>query len=147
MRQSLPAHLRGQTHLRGTAVPMPDTTAECTAAHLISRWVANLDAPVVMITDRGTQFESRAWSELLDFLGTRRQLTAAYHPQSSSTIERLFKRLKVAMLATPNDLGGRPSDHLIQLTGDSEERHNALRLIASVWSYANKRYVTPVYLV
>ncbi|XP_045122597.1 uncharacterized protein LOC123511047 [Portunus trituberculatus] len=32
---------------------MPDSTAECTAAHFLSGWVSNFGAPVTIITDQG----------------------------------------------------------------------------------------------
>ena len=44
------------------AIPIPDMTAETTAYHFLAGWVARFGAPQVIITDQGTQFESRAWS-------------------------------------------------------------------------------------
>lgn len=83
----------------GTAIPMPDITAETTARHFLSGWVAQFGAPVVIITDQGPQFESQAWRELLTFLGTRRQRTTAYHPQANGMVERFHRRLKEALRA------------------------------------------------
>ena len=84
------------------AIPIPDMTAETTAHHFLAGWVARFGAPQVIITDQGTQFESRAWSALLDFLGTTRHRTTPYHPQSNGMIERFHRRLKEAIRSQPH---------------------------------------------
>ncbi len=70
----------------GAAIPMLDSTAETTPTHFLSGWVSHFGAPVTIITDQGVQFESRAWAELLAFLGTVRQRTTAYHPQANGMV-------------------------------------------------------------
>ena len=81
---------------------MPDSTAECVARHFLSSWVARFGAPHTIITDQGVQFESRAWQDVLSCLGTRRQRTTAYHPQSNGMVERFHRRLKEALRAQPH---------------------------------------------
>uniref|UniRef100_A0A0P4W2G7 RNA-directed DNA polymerase n=1 Tax=Scylla olivacea TaxID=85551 RepID=A0A0P4W2G7_SCYOL len=70
----------------GAAIPMPDRTAETTATHFLSGWASHFGVPVTIITAQGVQFESRAWGELLAFLGTVRQRTTAYHPQANGMV-------------------------------------------------------------
>ena len=82
-----------------TATPMQEVTAEAAAAAFLSGWVAHHGPPVIMITDQGRQFESQAWRDLLDFLGTRRHRTTAYHPQANGMVERAHRRLKEALRA------------------------------------------------
>lgn len=81
---------------------MPDSTAECTASHFLSGWVAQYRAPVTIITGQSPRFESRAWGELLTFLCTTCQRTTAYHPQSNSMVECFHRRLKEALRALPH---------------------------------------------
>lgn len=87
------------------AIPMVDCTTDRVAYHFLHSWVARFGPPAVIITDQGPQFESRAWQEFLQFLGSRRHRTTAYHPQSNGMVERFHRRLKEALRAqsTPAD--------------------------------------------
>ena len=108
----------------GTAIPMPDSTSECTAAHFLSGWVAHYGAPVTIITDRGVQFESQAWGELLAFLGTARQRTTAYHPQSNGMVERFHRRLKEALRTLPHPTSWVDALPIILLTLRATEKED-----------------------
>lgn len=81
------------------AIPMPDSTAACTAHYFLAGWVSRFGAPHTIITDRGVQFESHIWRDLLAFLNTKRHRTTAYHPQSNGMVERFHRRLKEALRA------------------------------------------------
>ncbi|XP_076046937.1 uncharacterized protein LOC143028545 [Oratosquilla oratoria] len=81
---------------------MADNTAECTAFHFLLGWVANLGAPHMIIMDQGPQWDSKAWTDLLLFLGTSRQRTTAYHPQANNMVEHFHRRLKEALHAQPH---------------------------------------------
>ena len=50
-----------------------------------------------MTTDRGSQFESGMWSQLLSFLGCLRKRTTIFHPQCNGLIENFHRRLKDAL--------------------------------------------------
>ena len=108
----------------GTAIPMQDSTAECTAAHFLSGWVAQFGAPVTVISDQGAQFESHAWRELLAFLGTTRQRTTAYHPQSNGMVERFHRRLKEAVRALPHPTNWADALPIILLTLRATEKED-----------------------
>ena len=87
------------------AIPMVDCTAEsCVQAFLIG-WVSRFGAPTTVITDRGVQFESSLWHQVMRSLNTKRDRTTAYHPQSNGMVERVHRRLKEAIKAQhdPND--------------------------------------------
>lgn len=86
----------------GTVIPMYDNSAECTAAHCLSGSVVQFGAPVTVISDQCAQFESHAWRWLLGFLGTTRQRTTAYYPQSSGMMKRFHRRLKEALHVLPH---------------------------------------------
>lgn len=76
------------------AIPMIDSTAETTARAFLSGWVSRFGSPHTVITDRGVQFESHLWKQMLQGLNTERNRTTAYHPQSNGMIERVHRRLK-----------------------------------------------------
>ncbi|XP_076030456.1 uncharacterized protein LOC143018760 [Oratosquilla oratoria] len=81
---------------------MADSTAECTTSHFFHGWVANLGAPHTIITDQGPQWESQAWTDLLLFLGTSRERTMAYHPQSNGM--NIRSTVKKDLQHTPAEL-------------------------------------------
>ena len=63
-------------------------------------WVAMFGAPSILISDQGRQFESHKFKQMLQYLGTKRQRTTAYHPQSNGMCERFHRTLKAALRAT-----------------------------------------------
>ena len=60
-------------------------------------WIARFGVPSTITTDRGSQFESALWSNLMQLLGSKRKRTTAYHPVANGMIERLHRQLKAAL--------------------------------------------------
>eukprot|EP00117_Sycon_ciliatum_P006580 scpid33650/ scgid10060/ Retrovirus-related Pol polyprotein from transposon 412; Protease; Reverse transcriptase; Endonuclease len=83
------------------AVPITDATAETTAMAFVSTWVARFGVPSVITTDRGSNFESALFQQLMHLLGTNRCRTTAYHPQANGLVERFHRQLKAAIKAQP----------------------------------------------
>ena len=52
------------------AIPNPDMTATTVAQAFITGWVSRFGIPSSITTDRGRQFESNLWAELMHLLGT-----------------------------------------------------------------------------
>ncbi|KAK3884362.1 hypothetical protein Pcinc_011373 [Petrolisthes cinctipes] len=57
----------------------------------------------IIVTDQGTQFESKAWQNMLAVLGTKRQWTTPYNYSSNGMVERFHRRLKDAFRALQLD--------------------------------------------
>ena len=102
---------RGFTHLltcidRFTrwpeAIPLTSITAEAVAQAFLSGWISRFGVPSTIITDRGCQFESHLWSNLMSIIGSKRGRTTAYHPQTNGMVERFHRQLKAALKAQPN---------------------------------------------
>lgn len=55
-----------------------------------------------MTTDRGRQFESALWQELMQLLGSTRCRTTAYHPSANGLVERFHRQLKASLIAQPD---------------------------------------------
>ena len=79
------------------AVPMPNMEAETVAMAFMSGWVASFGCPARITSDRGTQFESRLFQQLLSQLGIHRWRTNAYNPKANGMIERVHRQLKAAL--------------------------------------------------
>ena len=73
------------------AIPMADMTATTVAQALLSGWISRFGVPSTITTDRGAQFESALWTELMKYLGTIRLRTTSYHPQANGLIEWFLK--------------------------------------------------------
>ena len=75
------------------ATPLPDQTAATTSDALLERWICRLDCPYSIHTDRGTNFESQIFANLLKKLEIDKTKTTAFLPQSNSVIERMNRTL------------------------------------------------------
>lgn len=53
------------------ALPLRDITADTVAKAFLSGWIACFGVPSIIVTDRGWQFESTLWSQLMSLLGTK----------------------------------------------------------------------------
>ena len=62
--------------------------------------------PISIISDRGTQFTSRFWRALHEALGTRLDLSTAFHPQTDGQSERTIQILEDMLRACVMDFGG-----------------------------------------
>ena len=85
------------------AIPLVDTTASTVAHAFISGWIARYGTPSTITTDRGAQFESELWNQLMRLLGTTRIRTTAYHPAANGLVERLHRQLKAGLSTAPRN--------------------------------------------
>ena len=84
------------------AIPITTITAESVARAFMSGWISRFGVPSTITTDRGRQFESNLWAELMKLLGSKRVRTTSYHPMSNGMVERFHRQLKSALKAQPN---------------------------------------------
>ncbi|KAI3726575.1 hypothetical protein L1987_66373 [Smallanthus sonchifolius] len=68
--------------------------------------------PVSIISDRDSRFTSRFWKSLQKSLGTRVDLSTAYHPQTDGQSERTIQTLEDMLRACVIDFGGNWDTHL-----------------------------------
>ena len=69
-------------------------TAEQTAKLLLDNLYKRFGLPDKLISDRGAQFSSKAFIELLKLLGVKSALSTAFHPQTNGTTERVNQEIK-----------------------------------------------------
>ncbi|XP_052743759.1 uncharacterized protein LOC112047118 isoform X1 [Bicyclus anynana] len=80
-------------------VPVKDITAETVAKVFLEHYIARYGCPLKVTTDRGAQFESDLFTQLLKKLGIERVRTTAYNPKANGMVERLHRTLKAAIMA------------------------------------------------
>ena len=85
------------------AIPIPDISAESVVDALAHGWIAAYGVPKAITTDRGSQFSSAIWRQLLQVWGIENHQTAAYHPEANGLVERLHRRMKEALVALCED--------------------------------------------
>ena len=61
--------------------------------------ISQFGCPSRITTDRGQQFESSLWTELMKLLGSHRIITTASHLQANGLLERFHHQLKDALRA------------------------------------------------
>lgn len=61
------------------AIPTTDITAQTVPQAFLSGWISQFSIPSTVSTDRGHQFESTLWRELMELLGLKRIHTTAFH--------------------------------------------------------------------
>ena len=76
------------------AILITNVTAETVAQACVSSWIEHFGIPSTISTDRGHQFDSCLWNEVMQLLGSKRIRTTAYHPSSNGLVERFHRQLK-----------------------------------------------------
>ncbi|GJT00953.1 putative reverse transcriptase domain-containing protein [Tanacetum coccineum] len=89
-----------------------DYKMEKLARIYINEIVARHGVPVLIISDRDCRFTSHLWQALQEALGTRLDMSTAYHPKTDSQSERTIQTLEDKLRACVMDFGGSWDTHL-----------------------------------
>ena len=82
---------------------MKDSRTQTIINALMHNWISLYGVPETITSDRGSQFLSQEWKDLLKFLGIRHIHTTAYHPQSNGLAWRTLQTIKKSLRAMLND--------------------------------------------
>nr|GFA34593.1 reverse transcriptase domain-containing protein [Tanacetum cinerariifolium] len=74
--------------------------------------VCRYGVPISIISDRDSKFTSRFWRSLQEALGTRLDMSTAYHPKTDGQSERTIQTLEDMLRACVIDFGGSWDQHL-----------------------------------
>lgn len=74
-------------------VPLRDHKAETVSKALYENVIAYFGTPQGILSDRGVEFRSNVWTELLKLLDIKPHLTSPYYPQGNGIIERMHRTL------------------------------------------------------
>lgn len=91
------------------AYPLRSITAKC-VVHALSQFMSIFGVPFVIQSDRGSNFCSKLFSQVLKQLRIKHNFSSAYHEQSQGALERFHQTLK-SMLRS----------FCVQMKGDWEE--------------------------
>ncbi|GKA81587.1 putative reverse transcriptase domain-containing protein [Tanacetum coccineum] len=89
-----------------------DYSTERLAKIYVDEIVARHGVPVSIISDRDGRFTSRCWQTVQKALGTRLDMSTAYHPQTDGQSERTIQTLEDMLRACVTDFGGSWDVHL-----------------------------------
>ena len=84
------------------AVPLRDISSESVIDAFAHGWVSTFGVPASITTDRGSQFSSSLWSQLMKTWSIKTHSTTPYHPAANGLVERFHRRLKEALIALSN---------------------------------------------
>ena len=76
------------------AIPLSDQTASTTSKALVKHIVSKHGLPKAILTDRGSNFMSKLFSNICHYLGIDRKLTTAYYPQTDGQTEKFNRTLR-----------------------------------------------------
>nr|GEX88369.1 reverse transcriptase domain-containing protein [Tanacetum cinerariifolium] len=91
---------------------LEDYKTEKLARLYINEIITRHGVPVSIISDRNSYFTSRFWKSLRKALGTRLDLSTAYHPEIDGQSECTIQTLKDILRACAMDFGGNRDTHL-----------------------------------
>lgn len=83
------------------AIPIANITAETVARAFVAGWIARFGVPSTITKDRGSQFQSALWHQLMILLGSHRIRTTSYHPIANGIVERFHRQLKASLKSSP----------------------------------------------
>ena len=75
------------------AVPLQDATAETVAKALVNNVITEYGCPKALLSDLGTQFQSKLMKAFADMFKIERFKRTAYHPMTQGSIERTHSNL------------------------------------------------------
>ncbi|GJS86686.1 putative reverse transcriptase domain-containing protein [Tanacetum coccineum] len=89
-----------------------DYKMERLARLYLNEIVARHGVPISIISDHDSRFTSRFWQSMQEALGTRLDMSTAYHPQTDGQSERTIQTLEDMLRACVLDFGGSWDVHL-----------------------------------
>ena len=75
-------------------VPLKNMLAEEVTKAFFSSWVCTFGIPEAILSDQGTQFEGKIFTNLMNLLKIHKKRTTAYRPQANGLIERQHREIK-----------------------------------------------------
>jgi len=85
------------------AIPLRNHTAVSVARALMTHVFSRFGAPQQLLTDRGSEFESELFKELMKWMEIDKLRTTAFHPSCNGTVERFHRTLNSMLAKTVSE--------------------------------------------
>ena len=79
------------------AIPLANHTAATVSRALMTHVFSRFGAPLQLLTDRGPEFESELFSQLMRWMEVDKLRTTAYQPSSNGAVERFHRTLNTML--------------------------------------------------
>nr|GEV40618.1 putative reverse transcriptase domain-containing protein [Tanacetum cinerariifolium] len=100
--------------------------------------------PITIISDRDSKFASRFWRSLQEALGTRLDMSIAYHPEMDGQSERTIQTLEDMLRACVINFGGSWDRHLPLVEFSYNNSYNASIKAAPFEALYGQKCTSPV---
>ena len=87
------------------AIPLRNHTAPTVARALMVHVFSRFGAPRQLLTDRGPEFESELFQQLMSWMEIDKLRTTAYKPSTNGVVERFHRTLNSMLFPTDNAIG------------------------------------------
>ncbi|GJS17982.1 putative reverse transcriptase domain-containing protein [Tanacetum coccineum] len=121
-----------------------DFKTEKLARLYINEIVARHGVPVSIIFDRDSHFTSQLWQSLQKALGTRQDLSTAYHPETDDQSERTIQTLEDMLRACAIDFGANWDTHLPLVEFSYNNSYHTSVKCAPFKALYGRKYRTPI---
>ena len=91
---------------------VPNHTAEIVACKLMQGWISTMGTPYEILTDQGTEFESKLFQELCRVMNIDKIRTSVYRPSTNAIVERFHRSLNSILAKIMNDHQGTWDDYV-----------------------------------
>ena len=85
------------------AIPLRNHTAPTVARALVTHVFSRFGAPRQLLTDRGSEFESELFSELMRWMEINKLRTTVFHPSCNGVVERFHRTLNSMLAKATNE--------------------------------------------
>ncbi|GJX16801.1 putative reverse transcriptase domain-containing protein [Tanacetum coccineum] len=106
--------------------------------------VARHDVPISIISDRDSRFTSRFWQTMQEALGTRLDMSMAYHPQTDGQSERTIQTLEDMLRACVLDFRGSWDVHLPSVEFSYNNSYHSSVRCAPFKALYGRKYRSPI---
>jgi len=127
-------------------LPMKETfKMEQLAKLYVDRIVSLHGVPLSIVSDRDSRFTSHFWKSFQIAMGTRLNLSTAYHPQTDGQSERTIQTLEDMLRACVIDYGGNWDEHLPLVEFSYNNSYHTSINAAPFEALYGRKCRTPVY--
>ncbi|GJV17608.1 putative reverse transcriptase domain-containing protein [Tanacetum coccineum] len=121
-----------------------DYKMERLARLYLNEIVARHGVPISIISDRDSRFTSRFWQSMQEALGTRLDMSTAYHPQTDGQSERTIQTLEDMLRACVLDFGGSWDVHLLLVEFSYNNSYHSSVRCALFEALYGRKVVSPI---